>query len=82
MTITATQVRMARAALRWRRSDLARASGMAEISLKLIENGKVQARATSLAKLESALSAAGVVFAEGTVALKLKEAAQSPDAAS
>jgi transcriptional regulator with XRE-family HTH domain len=70
MTITPAQVRMARAGLQWRRVDLARASGMAAISIKQIELGKVSARDSSMAKLESALRAAGVEFGVGTVELK------------
>ena len=54
------QIRAARALLGWKQTDLAAASGVAEISIKNIERGATDARGSTLGKIEAALQGAGV----------------------
>jgi len=56
------QIRAARALLGWRQADLAKASGVAEVSIKNIERGAVDPRSSTLDALERALQAAGVTL--------------------
>ncbi len=60
--ITPNQIRAARALLGWKQTDLARESGIAEISIKNIERGATDPRASTLVKIESAFTEAGVIF--------------------
>ena len=60
--ITPAQIRAARALIGWKQSDLAKKSGVSEISVKNIERGATDARSSTLAALQSAFSKAGVVF--------------------
>lgn len=60
--ITPSQIRAARALLSWKQTDLAKASGISEMSIKNIERGVTDPRASTLLSLQSALEEAGVVF--------------------
>jgi transcriptional regulator with XRE-family HTH domain len=62
--ITSEQVRAARALLRWDQKDLAKASGLAEVTIRSIEQrpGALMVRSSSLYALERAFSNAGVIF--------------------
>lgn len=60
--IIPTQIRAARALIGWTQADLARASGLAEVSIKKIEGGGTDPRVGSLRAIETALTEAGVVF--------------------
>jgi predicted transcriptional regulator len=62
--ITAGQIRAARALIGWKQTDLAEASGVAEVSIKKIERGAVDPRASTLEALQRAFEKAGVVFLE------------------
>ena len=59
--MTPTQCRMARAALEWRTTDLARAANVGANTVNRFETGR-DARISTVEKLRSALEAAGVVF--------------------
>jgi transcriptional regulator with XRE-family HTH domain len=59
--MTPTQCRMARAALEWRTTDLARAANIGANTVNRFETGR-DARISTVEKLRSALEAAGVVF--------------------
>jgi transcriptional regulator with XRE-family HTH domain len=59
--MTPTQCRMARAALSWRTTDLARAANVGLNTVNRFEAGR-DARMSSVEKLRSALEAAGVAF--------------------
>lgn len=56
------QIRAARALLGWKQTDLAKASGVSEMSVKNIERGATDPRASTLKALQEALEKAGVVF--------------------
>jgi predicted transcriptional regulator len=60
--ISIGQVRAARALLGWNQSDLAKAAGLAVISIKDFERGAVDPRSSTLDKIERAFDAAGIVF--------------------
>ena len=60
--ITGAQIRAARALIGWKQTDLAKASGVAEISIKNIERGVTDPRASTLAAIQRAFEGAGVVF--------------------
>lgn len=60
--ITPAQIRAARALIGWKQSDLAKASGVSEISVKNIERGATDPRASTLSAVQSAFDKAGVVF--------------------
>jgi predicted transcriptional regulator len=62
--LTAGQIRAARALLDWKQSDLAKASGVAEVTIKKIERGGIDPRASTLDALQRAFDKAGVVFLE------------------
>jgi transcriptional regulator with XRE-family HTH domain len=59
--MTPTQCRMARAALDWRTTDLARAARVGLNTVNRFEAGR-DARISSVEKLRAALEAAGVLF--------------------
>jgi len=59
--MTPTQCRMARAALEWSTSDLARAANVGAATVNRFETGQ-DARISTVEKLRRALEAAGVVF--------------------
>lgn len=60
--ITPAQIRAARALIQWKQTDLAKASGISEISVKNIERGVTDARASTLVAIELAFNKQGVVF--------------------
>jgi transcriptional regulator with XRE-family HTH domain len=60
--LTPAQIRAARALLGWRQLDLARASGISEISIKNIERGATDPRRSTLLAIQTALERAGVEF--------------------
>jgi transcriptional regulator with XRE-family HTH domain len=62
--ITVTQIRSARAAVRWTINELAKASGVSVRTIKSIETseGNPDCRASTLHKIQSALELAGIEF--------------------
>jgi transcriptional regulator with XRE-family HTH domain len=62
--ITAGQIRAARALIGWKQADLAKASGVSEISVKNIERGATDPRSSTLEAFQRAFERAGVVFLE------------------
>jgi predicted transcriptional regulator len=62
--ITAGQIRAARALIGWTQTDLAKASGVSEISIKNIERGATDPRSSTLGALQQAFDKAGVMFLE------------------
>ena len=62
--ITAGQIRAARALIGWKQTDLAKASGVSEISIKNIERGATDPRSSTLGALQQAFEKAGVIFLE------------------
>jgi transcriptional regulator with XRE-family HTH domain len=73
--MTPTQCRMARAALGWSTTELARAANVGVNSVNRFETGR-DARVSTVEKLRSTLEAAGVAFiAEngGGVGVRLRE---------
>jgi predicted transcriptional regulator len=62
--LTAGQIRAARALLDWKQSDLAKASGVAEVTIKKIERGGIDPRASTLDALQRAFDKVGVLFLE------------------
>jgi transcriptional regulator with XRE-family HTH domain len=62
--VTAAQIRMARAPLKWGVRELADKSGLAANTISRIENG-AESLSGTLQKIQSALEAAGVVFTNG-----------------
>lgn len=62
--ITPAQIRAARALIGWRQADLAKKSGISEISIKNIERGSTDPRASTLAAIQDAFAKAGVEFIE------------------
>ena len=57
--ITAGQIRAARALIGWTQVDLAKASGVSEISIKNIERGATDPRASTLEAFQRAFEKAG-----------------------
>jgi len=64
LMLTAAQIRAARGFLDWKQSDLAKASGIAEVTIKKIERGGIDPRASTLDALQRAFEKAGLVFLE------------------
>jgi transcriptional regulator with XRE-family HTH domain len=62
--LTAAQIRAARALLGWRQLDLAKASGVSEVSIKNIERGRTDPRRSTMLALQQALEKAGVEIIE------------------
>ena len=60
--ISPAQIRAARALVGWKQSDLATASGLAEISIKNIERGATDPRSSTLNAIQEAFTRAGLVF--------------------
>lgn len=60
--ITAAQIRAARALVTWKQIDLAKSSGVSEMSIKNIERGETDPRVSTLNAIRAALEAAGVIF--------------------
>jgi len=63
MTIVPVQCWIARTALGWTLSDLARAVGMSRTAVRNFERGKAS-RATTIEAIQRALEEAGVIFIE------------------
>jgi transcriptional regulator with XRE-family HTH domain len=62
--LTPAQIRAARALLGWRQIDLARASGVSEVSIKNIERNATDPRRSTMLALQQALEKAGVEIIE------------------
>lgn len=64
VAITSEQIRAARALLRWEQTDLAKASGLAVVTIQVIERrpGALRTRTTTLYALQDAFKRAGVEF--------------------
>jgi predicted transcriptional regulator len=62
--LTAAQIRAARGFLDWKQSDLAKTSGIAEVTIKKIERGGIDPRASTLEALQRAFNKAGLLFLE------------------
>jgi transcriptional regulator with XRE-family HTH domain len=62
--ISAQQIRAARMLIGWKQTDLAAASGVAEVSIKNIERGATDPRSSTLNAIQKAFEKAGVVFLE------------------
>lgn len=60
--LSSGQIRAARALLNWKQADLAKESGVAESTVKLVERGAVDTRSGTLEKLQGAFEKAGVQF--------------------
>lgn len=94
VTLTGTQIRMARAALRWRIDHLADATGLTYARLQRMErdDGSPGASPEQLEAVRAALTAAGVVFLDADGALGVgvricpglsapeRESAEAPEA--
>ena len=63
--ITPAQIRAARALLRWKQSDLAKAADLSLTALNNIEREVADPKASTLGSIQRALEAAGVVFIPG-----------------
>lgn len=59
---TAAQIRGARAMLGWKQTDLARESGISEISVKNIERGVTDPRVSTMRALLDAFTRANIEF--------------------
>ena len=64
MTISAAQVRGARAMLNMTQAELAEASGIQRLAMVKFENEDSSPHETTLAKIEAALEGRGIVFIE------------------
>lgn len=62
--ITPAQIRAARALIGWKQTDLAKHSGVSEMSVKNIERGVTDPRASTLRAIQESLETAGVLFLE------------------
>lgn len=71
MILECSQIRAARALLNWSQSDLARASHMANSSIKNIENENTSARRETILQIKDAFESNGVEFLPGS-GVKLK----------
>lgn len=60
--ITPAQIRAARSLIGWKQTDLSKASGISEMSIKNIERGATDPRISTMQALQTALEDAGVVF--------------------
>lgn len=58
--ITAKQIKAARALVGWKQSDLAEASGLAEVTIRVLEQGRGDPRLSTLQKIEAAFVKVGV----------------------
>lgn len=60
--ITHAQIRAARAMIGWKQTDLAKAAGVSEMSIKNIERGTTDSRMSTMQAIQSALESAGIIF--------------------
>lgn len=65
MFITPEQIKAARALLRWNQADLARESGISEMTIKNLERGASTPRQITIDALRSALEQGGASFIDG-----------------
>jgi DNA-binding XRE family transcriptional regulator len=59
---TPAQIRAARALIAWTQADLAKASGVSQITIKKIERGIADPRVSTLAAIARAFDGAGIIF--------------------
>lgn len=62
--ITPAQLRAARALLGWKQTDLARESGVSEVSIKNIERGATDPRVSTMQAIQDAFARADIEFLE------------------
>lgn len=67
---TPQQMRAARALLGWRQADLAKHSGMSEITIKNVERAKTDPRMTTMNAILLAFDEAGIQFVDNGVRAK------------
>ena len=60
--ITPAQIRAARSLIGWTQAELAKHSGVSEVSIKNIERGATDPRSGTLTKMQDAFRKGGVVF--------------------
>lgn len=60
--ITAAQCRAARALLRWSQQDLAKESGISDVTIRHFEIGRTEPQKGTLVVLRQAFTAAGIEF--------------------
>ncbi len=60
--ITPAQIKAARAMLDWKQTDLAKAAGLSEMSVKNVEKGQKDSRMSTIQSIRSALESAGIMF--------------------
>lgn len=60
--ITPAQIRAGRALLGWKQTDLARESGVSEISVKNIERGATDPRVSTMQAIQDAFTRADIEF--------------------
>lgn len=60
--ITPAQIKAARAMLDWKQTDLAKAAGLSEMSVKNVEKGQKDSRMSTIQSIRSALESAGIIF--------------------
>ena len=65
--ISGAQIRAVRALLGWTQAELAKASGVSEVSIKNIERGVSDPRSSTLEAIEKAVGKAGAIFLEAGV---------------
>jgi DNA-binding XRE family transcriptional regulator len=76
--ITPGQIRAARALLGWKQTDMAKAAGVSEMTIKNVEREGADARMSTLMAIKQACNDAGVIFLEeganreGGVGVRLK----------
>jgi transcriptional regulator with XRE-family HTH domain len=62
--MTPAQCRAARGLLRWTQPDLAKASGVSDVTVRKFENEQATPQRASLQVMRQAIEAAGVIFVE------------------
>lgn len=60
--ITPAQIKAARAMLDWKQTDLAKAAGLSEMSVKNVEKGQKDSRMSTIQSIRAALETAGIIF--------------------
>lgn len=67
MSLTPSQVKMARAALDWSREQLSEVSGISVPAIRELEAGRVQARTSTIEPIRRAFEQSGIDFIKGGV---------------
>jgi DNA-binding XRE family transcriptional regulator len=80
MTLSPTQVRMARSGLQWTQAELAHVSHVPVGTIKNIEAGRAKASEQMLRAMMAAFEAVGVTFASGGTVTVPEAAAARPSA--